>query len=112
MSSRAAPHGTDVHVADARNGCRILSPNRYQYCDVRGQYQSGTLYDLAGSCRFSATLLRRLRAGLPAEPEHVEEPDRPLNVASRGPVFLIPLIGYGALNIQPLDGAGDSFRAL
>jgi PAS domain S-box-containing protein len=28
------------------------------------------------------------------------------------PVFLIPLIGYTTLYIQPLGGAGDSFRAL
>ena len=28
------------------------------------------------------------------------------------PVFLIPLVGYGGLYVQPLGGAGDSFRAL
>jgi PAS domain S-box-containing protein len=81
---------------------------------VRGQYQSGTLYDLAWILPFLCYLAAALAApASPAESDHVEEPDRPLHVAIAAvPVFLIPLFGYGALNIQPLGGAGDSFRAL
>jgi PAS domain S-box-containing protein len=81
---------------------------------ARGSYSSGTLYDLAWILPF----LFYGRAALAA-------PDSPADSAAVGlaspgvpaavsavPVFLIPLIGYTTLYIQPLGGAGDSFRAL
>jgi PAS domain S-box-containing protein len=81
---------------------------------VRGHYQTGTLYDLAWILPFLCYLLAALAApASPAESDLVEMPDRPLHVAVAAiPVFLIPVIGYGALYVQPLGGAGDSFRAL
>jgi hypothetical protein len=43
----------------------------------------------------------------------VEAPVAPKHaLVSIVPVFLIPLIGYGTLYLQPLDGTNDSFRAL
>nr|MDP9323540.1 ATP-binding protein [Acidobacteriota bacterium] len=81
---------------------------------VRGTYQSGTLYDLAWILPFLCYLFAAHAApASPPESDRVEMPDRPLHVAIAAiPVFLIPLIGYSALYIQPLGGAGDSFRAL
>jgi PAS domain S-box-containing protein len=81
---------------------------------VRGNYQSGTLYDLAWVLPFLCYAAAALAApASPAESDLVEAPGRPLHVAvSAVPVFLIPLIGYGALYVQPLGDAPDSFRAL
>jgi PAS domain S-box-containing protein len=81
---------------------------------VRGNYQSGTLYDLAWILPFLCYAAAALAAPMsPAESDLVEAPGRPLHVAvSVVPVFLIPLIGYGALYVQPLGDAPDSFRAL
>jgi PAS domain S-box-containing protein len=81
---------------------------------VRGNYQSGTLYDLAWILPFLCYAAAALAAPVsPAESDLVEAPGRPLHVTvSVVPVFLIPLIGYGALYVQPLGDAPDSFRAL
>ena len=81
---------------------------------VRGNYQSGTLYDLAWILPFLCYAAAALAAPVsPVESDLVEAPGRPLHVAvSVVPVFLIPLIGYGALYVQPLGDAPDSFRAL
>jgi PAS domain S-box-containing protein len=81
---------------------------------VRGIYSSGTLYDLAWILPFLFYARAALAApDSPAEPG-VVEPASPIVHAAVAavPVFLIPLIGYGSLYIQPLGGAGDSFRAL
>jgi PAS domain S-box-containing protein len=80
---------------------------------VRGGYSSGTLYDLAWILPF----LFYARAALatpdsPAESTTVEPSPMPHAAIAAVPVFLIPLIGYGTLYVQPLGGAGDSFRAL
>ena len=81
---------------------------------VRGQYQSGTLYDLAWIVPFLCYLRAALAApDSPAELDRVEVPGRPLHlIVSAVPVFLIPLVGYSALYVQTLGGAADSFRAL
>jgi PAS domain S-box-containing protein len=81
---------------------------------VRGHYQTGTLYDLAWIVPFLCYVCAALAApASPAESDQVEVGDRPLHVVVAAlPVFLIPLIGYGALNLQPLGDATDSFRAL
>ncbi len=81
---------------------------------VRGNYQSGTLYDLAWILPFLCYARAALAAPeSPAESDSVEAPARPLHVAvSAAPVFFIPLVGYGTIYFQPLGGATDSFRAL
>ena len=81
---------------------------------VRGFYQSGTVYDLAWFVPFLCYARAALAApDSPAESEAIEAPSAPLHVlVSAVPVFLIPLIGYGALYVQPLGPADDSFRAL
>ncbi len=81
---------------------------------MRGIYSSGTLYDLAWILPFLFYARAALAApDSPSEPAAVEAPAPILHAAVAAvPVFLIPLIGYGTLYIQPLGGAGDSFRAL
>jgi PAS domain S-box-containing protein len=81
---------------------------------VRGSYQSGTVYDLAWFVPFLCYAAAALAApASPAESEVIEAPSAPLHVlVSAVPVFLIPLTGYGALYLQPLGPADDSFRAL
>ena len=62
-----------------------------------------------GSRRSSATLVRRLSApDSPSEPSTSDVPLTPRGTPAcrAAPVFLIPLIGYGALYMQPLGGAG------
>jgi PAS domain S-box-containing protein len=81
---------------------------------IRGLYQSGTIYDLAWFVPFLCYAGAALAAPeSPAESEVIEAPSAPLHVVvSAVPVFLIPLIGYSALYVQPLGTADDSFRAL
>ena len=81
---------------------------------ARGSYSVGTLYDLAWILPF-LLYARAVPASpdSPAESPAVEVPSPMLHAAVAAvPVFLIPLVGYGSLYIQPLGGAGDSFRAL
>ncbi len=80
---------------------------------ARGAYQSGTLYDLAWIVPFLCYLGAVFAApDSPVESES-EVPARPLHIAfSLVPVFLVPVIGYGTIFIQPIGGAGDSFRAM
>jgi PAS domain S-box-containing protein len=80
---------------------------------LNGKYQSGTLYDLAWILPFLCYASAALAApDSPAESDLVEAPVRPLHVlVSAVPVFLIPVIGYSALYLQPLGDATDSFRA-
>ena len=81
---------------------------------VRGSYQSGTLYDLAWIVPFICYAQAALAApDSPAESTAVEAPATPVHVlVSAIPVFLIPLIGYTTLYLQPIGVADDSFRAL
>ena len=81
---------------------------------VRGSYSVGTLYDLAWILPFLFYVGAALAApDSPAESTEVEVPlPVPHAAVAAIPVFLIPLIGYGTSYIQPLGGAGDSFRAL
>ena len=81
---------------------------------VRGHYQIGTIYDLAWILPFLCYAGAALAApDSPAETASVDVPSPVLHAAvSFVPVFLIPLVGYATLYIQPLGGAGDAFRAL
>ena len=81
---------------------------------VRGSYQSGTVYDMAWIVPFICYGAAAMAApDSPTESDVIEAPTAPLHVlVSAVPVFLIPLIGYGALYVQPLGPADDSFRAL
>ena len=81
---------------------------------MRGQYQTGTLYDMAWIAPFLCYAGAALLApDSPTTSEAVEVPSRAVHPAIVAlPVFLIPLIGYSFLYFQPLGGAGDSFRAL
>jgi len=81
---------------------------------IRGSYQSGTIYDMAWIVPFLCFAAAALAAPeSPGESEIVEAPSAPLHVmVSAIPVFMIPLIGYGALYVQPLGPESDSFRAL
>ena len=81
---------------------------------IRGAYQSGTVYDLAWIVPFLCYAGAALAAPeSPAESEAVEVPAPPKHALIAAiPVFLIPLVGYGALYLQPLGGMDDSFRAL
>ena len=79
-----------------------------------GRYQTGTLYDLAWIVPFLCFAGAALSApDSPKEGAGVELLTTGIHTAVAAlPVFLIPLVGYSALYIQPLGGAGDSFRAL
>jgi PAS domain S-box-containing protein len=81
---------------------------------VRGAYQSGTIYDMAWLVPFLCYAVAAVAApASPAESDAVEAPTAPLHVlVSAIPVFLIPLVGYSTLYLQPLGVADDSFRAL
>jgi PAS domain S-box-containing protein len=80
---------------------------------MRGSYQIGTLYDLAWITPFLFYAAAALSApDSPKESSDIELPSPTHAVIATLPVFLIPLIGYSALYIQPLGGAADSFRAL
>ncbi len=79
---------------------------------ARGAYQSGTLYDLAWIVPFLCYLGAVLSAPASPAESDAEAPVRALHPAiSLAPVFLIPLVGYGTIFLQPL-GSGDSLRAM
>ena len=81
---------------------------------IRGTYQSGTLYDLAWIVPFLCYAAAALASPQsPEESDAVEVPVPPKQaLVSAIPVFLIPVIGYGTLYLQPLGRTDDSFRAL
>jgi len=81
---------------------------------ARGAYQSGTVYDMAWIVPFLCYAGAALVAPVsPAESDAVEAPTAPLHaLVSAVPVFMIPLVGYSTLYLQPLGTADDSFRAL
>ena len=68
-----------------------------------------------GSCRSSATCGRSSkRRRPPATPRRFRSSSGgwPAAVFSVAPVFLIPLIGFGLLRVQPIGDPGDSVRLL
>jgi PAS domain S-box-containing protein len=79
---------------------------------ARGDYQVGSLYDLAwiAPWMFYAWAV----ATAPPSPSGSDESDQPHEIASVSllavPALLIPLIGYGVLNIRALGEPVDSFR--
>src|SRR4029079_19145919 len=81
---------------------------------IRGNYQSGTVYDLAWIVPFLCYAVAALASPeSPAQSDAVEMPVPPKHaLVSAIPVFLIPLVGYGTLYVQPLGRMDDSFRAL
>ncbi len=80
---------------------------------ARGAYQTGTVYDLAWIVPFLCYLAAVFVAPPSPVTREADMPVRPLHAAfSLVPVFLVPLIGYGTIFIQPLAGSGDSLRAM
>jgi len=79
-----------------------------------GRYHEGSIYDLAWIVPFLCYLWAALEA--PASSGDAEPvPARggwTAAVFSAAPVFLIPLIGFGLLRVQPLGDPGDSVRLL
>ena len=77
-------------------------------------YQEGTFYDLAWIVPFGCYVWAALEA--PPSSSHPESiPARGgwhAVVVSAAPVFLIPLIGFGILRLQPIGDPGDSVRLL
>jgi PAS domain S-box-containing protein len=78
------------------------------------RYQEGSFYDLAWIVPFGCYAWAALEA--PPSSSHPESiPARggwPAVVVSAAPVFLIPLIGFGILRLQPIGDPGDSVRLL
>ncbi|MBA3640401.1 MAG: PAS domain S-box protein [Acidobacteria bacterium] len=81
---------------------------------AEGSYQAGTLFDLAWIAPFASYAVAAASAPRSSDLEDATlAPVRMLPAAwAAVPVVLIPLIGYGALWLQPLGGSGDAFRAL
>ena len=79
-----------------------------------GAYHEGSVYDLAWIVPFICYLWAVIEA--PASSADNEPvPARGgwrAAVFSAAPVFLIPLIGFGLLRLQPIGNPGDSFRLL
>ena len=77
-------------------------------------YQEGSIYDLAWIVPYMCYAWAALEA--PASPRAQEPiPARggwQAVAVSAAPVFLIPLIGFGLLRVQPIGEPGDSFRLL
>ncbi len=79
---------------------------------ARGAYEVGTLYDLAWIAPWLCYAWAAFET--PASPEEARDLETPHEIASVGllalPSLLIPLIGYGVLNIQSIGEPVDSFR--
>jgi PAS domain S-box-containing protein len=78
------------------------------------RYHEGSIYDLAWIVPFLCFLWAALEAPASAgEAESVSARGGwPAAAFSAAPVFLIPLIGFGLLRLQPLGDPGDSVRLL
>jgi PAS domain S-box-containing protein len=78
------------------------------------RYNEGSIYDLAWIIPFMSYVWAALEA--PASPGGAEAvPARggwPAAIFSTAPVFLIPVIGFGLLRLQPMGDPGDSVRLL
>jgi PAS domain S-box-containing protein len=79
---------------------------------ARGNYQVGTLYDLAWIAPWLCYAWAALET--PTSLEETRDLESPHEIASVGllalPSLLIPLIGYGVLNLQSMGEPVDSFR--
>jgi len=80
----------------------------------RGEYQSGSLYDLTWIAPALCYAWAAIAApSSPREDQPIEMPAAAAPVLLAAvPVFLIPLIGYGWLFARPADPTGDSVRML
>jgi PAS domain S-box-containing protein len=82
---------------------------------ANGTYHSGTLFDLAWIIPFLC-YASAAAATPPSRDEDVESLNAPVRhpsvLAPALSVLLIPVIGYGLLNVQPLPEPGESFRVL
>ena len=81
---------------------------------LRGSYQSGTFRDLAWIVPFLCYVWAAVQAPVSQEEPGMSAPRRSMLpiVLSAAPVLLIPVIGYGWLQVASLGPSGDSFRAL
>ena len=81
---------------------------------VEGSYQSGTLLDLAWIVPFVCYAVAATAAPRSSPDADALLPSRPMLPAAwtAVPVLLVPVIGYGAMWLQPLGDPGDSIRAL
>jgi PAS domain S-box-containing protein len=81
---------------------------------TRGQYREGSLYDLAWIvpfvCYFWAAAESPASSG-DAEPVPARAGWQ-AGVFSIAPVFMIPVIGFGLLRVQPIGDPGDAVRLL
>jgi PAS domain S-box-containing protein len=78
---------------------------------TRGEYQSGSLHDLAWVAPWLCYAWAALEA--PPSPRNEEIPAVPPPVLlSAVPVLLIPAIGYGVLQVESTEPTVDSFRVL
>jgi len=80
----------------------------------RAQYQEGGLYDLAWIVPFGCYLWAALEAPR-SEADSAPVPARrgwTSGVVSALPVFMIPLVGFGILQVQSIGEPGDSVRLL
>ena len=79
-----------------------------------GRYHEGSVYDLAWTVPFMCYLWAALEAP-PSTGDAEPVPARggwQAAAFSAAPVFLIPVIGFGLLRVQPLGDPGDSVRLL
>ena len=80
---------------------------------LSGSYHTGTIRDLAWIVPFLCYTWAALEAPRsPAEEDVSTTPGTLPILASAVPLMLIPLVGYGWLQLSSIGTAGDSFRAL
>ena len=79
-----------------------------------GGYQEGSVYDLAWIVPFGCYLWAALEAPRSTGDTESIPARRGWQAAmlSATPAFLIPLVGFGLLRVQPIGDAGDSVRLL
>jgi PAS domain S-box-containing protein len=78
------------------------------------RYEEGSVYDLAWIVPYGCYLWAALEAPA-SKPDRAAAPPRGgwlTILVAAVPVFLIPLIGFGLLHVQPIGPAGDSVRLL
>ena len=79
-----------------------------------GRYREGSFYDLAWIVPFFCYLW----AALVTPPSAADSPIEPVRggwravTVTAAPIFLIPIIGFGLLRLQPMGDPGDSVRLL
>src|SRR5688572_1596022 len=113
LSRRTAWHATFVRLAIGASIGYVL---RFitSGAIARGGYEEGSAYDLAWIVPFGCYLWAAIEA--PRSSADREWGAAAGNwrsaVVSALPAFLIPLIGFGLLRLQPIGDAGDSVRLL